>query len=117
MSTWRHLIAYCTDCESWADAVAHSECARGASDSAIFLDLDESLLTCGKCHEVWLIEDTRVVCPTCGHVQKIEFRDDMVHLQADDHILASDGAVVYVRMQSGSLLITHRSYIDSGSEE
>ena len=74
----------------------------------MFLDAGESLLTCSACQQVWLIEDTEAVCPACGYVQTILFSDDTIHLQAGDQLLAVDGAIVYILVASGSVIIARR---------
>lgn len=114
MSEWYGLAAYCGGCETWSDSIPHVECAQGPAGSALALDPDEFLLTCGKCHEVWLIEDTEALCSTCGYVQSIEMRDDDVQLEAEGRLLAADGPIVYILRHAGPLLITHRGCISSG---
>ena len=111
MSEWQQLMAYCGSCKAWRDALPHSECAQQTTESAVFLDPDEALLTCSACRQIWLIEDTEAVCPACNYVQKIEFRDDMVYLQAGDQLLATNGPIVYILARSGLLIITRRGYL------
>jgi hypothetical protein len=110
MSEWRQLLAYCANCDSWADALPHRGCARPLAGDVVF-DPEECLLACTACSEVWLADDTEATCPACGHGQAIGFSDTPQSLHSGDQLLASDGTVVYVLLQSGSLLITHRSYI------
>jgi hypothetical protein len=102
-------MMYCSTCQNWHDRLPHEECTQGGNASAVFLDHGEGLLTCSICQQVWLMEDTEAVCPACKLPQQIAFREDTVQLQSGDRLLATDGALVYVRLESGSLLITHRS--------
>jgi hypothetical protein len=110
VSEWRQLQAYCANCGTWGTTLAHQACAR--APGAALLDPEEFLLTCTACHEIWLAEDTEAICPACQHTQPVTFRDTPLRLADGDRLLATDGTVVYVLLQSGSLLITHRGYLE-----
>jgi hypothetical protein len=113
VSEWRQLLTYCANCDDWAGVLAHRGCAR--APGAVLLDPEEFLLTCTACHEIWLVDDTEAICPACAHAQPIVFRDTSLRLAAGDRLLASDGTVVYVLLQSGEVVITHRGYIEEGA--
>jgi hypothetical protein len=114
VSEWRRLAAYCGSCGAWASTLPHQACPQGAGESAVALDPDEFLLTCDTCHEVWLADAALAVRLPCGHTQAIELRDAAVRLESGDRLLATDGAVVYVLLGSGALLIAHRGSLRSG---
>ena len=114
MSGWQQLRVYCGACRTWGETLPHAECTQGSSDSALFLDHSGGLLTCNTCHQVWLMEDIEAVCPVCNLAQQMAFREDTLYLHLDDQLLAVDGALVYVLLQSGSLVITHRSCLVLG---
>jgi hypothetical protein len=111
LSEWRRLAGYCGACATWNATLPHANCARQATVSAISLDHEEFLLTCDQCHEVWLIEDTQMICQACGYVQPIAMSDCLVQIGPDDRVLAADGPVVYILLGSGTLLITHRGCV------
>ena len=114
MSEWQQLMVYCSTCQHWHDTLPHQECTQGRNESAVLLDHGGGLLTCSTCQQIWLMEDTEVVCPVCHLPQHIAFCEDTLHLQPDDQLLALDGALAYVRLQSGSLVIAHRTALALG---
>jgi len=60
------------------------------------------------------MEDTEAVCPICNLPQQIVFCEDTLDLQPGDQLLALDGSLAYVRVQSGALVITHRTHLAIG---
>ena len=114
MSGWQQLMVYCSACQNWRDTLPHEECTQGRNNSALLLNHGGGLLTCSTCQQVWLMEDTVAVCPVCNLPQQITFREDTVHLQPDDQLLAMDGSLAYVRVRTGALVITHRSCLVLG---
>jgi hypothetical protein len=107
-------MVYCSTCQNWRDTLPHEECTLGRNDSAVFLDHGGGLLTCSTCQQVWLMEDIEAVCPVCNLSQQIVFCEDTLHLQPGDQLLALDGSLAYVRVQSGALVITHRTCLAVG---
>ena len=114
MSEWRQLLAYCASCDDWTSVLAHQGCARTAG--AVLLDPEEFLLSCTACHDIWLVDDTAAICPARARAQPIAFRDTPLRLAAGAPLLASDGTVVYVLLETGEVLITHRGYVFVGGE-
>ena len=107
MSTWQQLMGYCRTCETWRDALPHAECTHSITESALLLNHGESLLTCTSCQQVWLTEDTEIICPSCNQPQQIAFAEDMVNLQPFDLVLAVEGSLAYI-LQSEILVIAPR---------
>jgi hypothetical protein len=74
------------------------------------------LLTCTSCQQVWLTEETEIICPICNQPQQISFVEDMVELQPEDLVLAVEGSLAYILVQSGTLVIApRRALVFSGS--
>jgi hypothetical protein len=116
LSTWQQLMGYCRTCEIWRDALPHTECTQAINESALLLNYGESLLTCTSCQQVWLTEETEIICPICNQPQQISFVEDMVELQAEDLVLAVEGSLAYILVQSGTLVIApRRALVFSGS--
>jgi hypothetical protein len=108
LSTWQQLIGYCRTCATWRDALPHTECEVAADSSALLLNYGEGLLTCTSCQQVWLTEETQIICPACGQPQQIRFVEDTIELQPEDLVLAIEGALAYILAQSGALVIAPR---------
>jgi hypothetical protein len=100
-------MGYCRTCETWRDALPHAECTHSSTESALLLNHGESLLTCTSCQQVWLTEDTEIICPICNQPQQIAFAEDMVELQPDDLVLAVEGSLAYI-LQFETLVIAAR---------
>jgi hypothetical protein len=105
-------MVYCRTCETWSDTLPHQECTHAGDDSALLLNYGESLLTCTSCQQVWLTEQIESVCPACHQPQQITFAEDTIDLQPEDQVLAVEGALAYVLMSSGVLIITPRRNVN-----
>ena len=107
-------MVYCSTCRNWRNTLPHEECTQGSNASAVLLDHGGGLLTCSICQQVWLMEDTEAICPVCNQPQLIVFCEDTLRLQPGDQLLALEGSLAYVRLQAGTLVITHRTCLAVG---
>lgn len=108
---WKKSKTYCRHCRQWHTPVAHRDCPQGSQGSVVWLDLEQMEMGCDKCHHIWPLEDNTFYC-SCGHVQKTEYRDSVLHLESGDQVLATDGEFVYVLTRSGTVVVGQRDYLD-----
>jgi hypothetical protein len=114
LDEWQQLMVYCSTCQNWRDTLPHEECMQGSTDSALLLDHGRGFLTCTACQQIWLMGAIEAVCPVCNQPQQIAFYEDTVQLQPDDQLLAVEGTLAYIRLQSGTLVITDRTCLAIG---
>lgn len=113
MANWKKSKIYCNGCRTWQYDIKHRNCPRGSSGSLTWLDIDNFQMGCNKCNQTWPLEDNIFYC-SCGHVQKTEYTDSAIVLEADDQVIASDGDTVYVLRSSTGVVVVGRSYSDYG---
>jgi hypothetical protein len=101
-------MGYCRSCATWRDALPHEDCTQAADDSALLVNCGEGFLSCTRCQQIWLIEPIEIVCPSCNQSQQITFAEDTVHLQREDRVLAVEGSLVYILVNSETLVIAPR---------
>ncbi len=112
-SDWHKCKMYCRRCGRWASDLPHLECSRGKRGSLIFVDVANSQMGCDKCGETWTIENTEFHC-RCGNVQRTQYVDTVLSLEAGDQIIATDGELVYVLTRTGTVVVGYREYLGIG---
>ncbi len=112
-STWHKCKMYCRRCGQWNSNLSHIECPRGKRSSVVFVDVANSQLGCNKCGEIWMLETSEYHC-RCGHVQKIQYVDTVISVEAGDQIIATDGELVYVLTRTGTVVVGYRKYLGVG---
>jgi hypothetical protein len=109
MTDWREARTFCNGCGTWRTKIWHQDCPLGSKGSLLWIDIENLQEACNKCNQAWALETSILYC-TCGHVQSTEYVDSIDVAQASEQVIATDGNLVYVLTQSGTVVVGQRSF-------
>jgi hypothetical protein len=113
MTDWRKARDFCNSCGRWDTDFEHENCPYGSRGSLVWIDIDNFRKACSKCNQTWALENTIMYCSR-GHMQRTEYVDSVVTVEAGEQVIATDGNLVYVLTRTGTVVVSRRSFPGTG---